>query len=262
MGAWRYHHRRLGYTGRPACHMARGRLAVRHAPNRLAGLWHIRGTDQGLCRANWASTAQEPALENLPSLGVNATSDAINKLAASSDATPLNHAGDGHHLKLNKATSTDTASLLYQSGFSGRAEMGLSGNDDFSIKVSGDGTNFTTALAIDAATGLVTLPATPSRQMLQYAHRHYLYSDLCWTGPAKVDRSMRQKTSAQGPHWLPTSKARASFWPPVPFWKTSHWQEASTTLMSAIWICVSSPNTDLGTEPGTVTQTPFKPFWN
>jgi hypothetical protein len=53
---------------------------------------------------------------------------------------------------------TDTGSLLFQTGFSGRAEMGLAGNDDFSVKVSADGAIFTTALEANAATGAVTLP--------------------------------------------------------------------------------------------------------
>lgn len=91
-------------------------------------------------------------------LGVSATSDATNRLAVSSPATLLNHAGAGHQLKLNKAAAGDTASLLFQTGFSGRAEMGTAGSDDFSVKVSADGSTFFTALEADAATGEVTLP--------------------------------------------------------------------------------------------------------
>lgn len=91
-------------------------------------------------------------------LGVSATPDATNRLAVSSPATLLNHAGSGHQLKLNKAVAGDTASLLFQTGFSGRAEMGTAGSDDFSVKVSADGSTFFTALEADAATGEVTLP--------------------------------------------------------------------------------------------------------
>ena len=72
-------------------------------------------------------------------LGVSATPDATNRLSVSSPATLLNHAGSGHQLKLNKAVAGDTASLLFQTGFSGRAEMGTAGVDDFSVKVSADG---------------------------------------------------------------------------------------------------------------------------
>ncbi|WP_295070197.1 DUF2793 domain-containing protein [Tabrizicola sp.] len=91
-------------------------------------------------------------------LGVSATPDATNRLAVSSPATLLNHAGSGHQLKLNKAVAGDTASLLFQTGFGGRAEMGTAGSDDFSVKVSADGSTFFTALEADAATGEVTLP--------------------------------------------------------------------------------------------------------
>ncbi|MFO1201058.1 MAG: DUF2793 domain-containing protein [Tabrizicola sp.] len=91
-------------------------------------------------------------------LGVSATPDATNRLAVSSPATLLNHAGAGHQLKLNKAVAGDTASLLFQTGFSGRAEMGTAGTDDFSVKVSADGSSWSVALVSDAATGEVTLP--------------------------------------------------------------------------------------------------------
>ena len=95
--------------------------------------------------------AQGP--DNVASLGVNASADMTNRLSVSSDATLLTHDGAGHQLKINKAGETDTASLLFQSNWSGRAEMGLTGGDAWSIKVSADGTGWTEALAIDPATG-------------------------------------------------------------------------------------------------------------
>ena len=91
-------------------------------------------------------------------LGVSTTADATNRLSVSSPATLLNHAGAGHQLKLNKAVAGDTASLLFQTGFSGRAEMGTAGADDFSVKVSADGSTWSVALVSAAATGEVTLP--------------------------------------------------------------------------------------------------------
>ncbi len=92
-------------------------------------------------------------------LGVSTAADATNRLAVSSPATLLNHAGAGHQVKVNKATSGDTASLLFQTGFSGRAEMGTAGSDEFAIKVSANGSAFFTALQAAGATGEVTLPA-------------------------------------------------------------------------------------------------------
>lgn len=91
-------------------------------------------------------------------VGINATSDQTNRLALASTASLFNHAGAGHQIKVNKNASTDTASLLFQNGFSGRAEMGLPGTDDFSLKVSADGSSFLTALTAAAATGIVSFP--------------------------------------------------------------------------------------------------------
>ncbi len=71
------------------------------------------------------------------------------------------HAGSDHRFKLNKNAAADTASLLFQTGWSGRAEMGLTGSDDFRINVSGDGAAWKSALVIDRASGAVSLPNTP-----------------------------------------------------------------------------------------------------
>lgn len=95
---------------------------------------------------------------DLTILGLNTVADTTNRLAVAAEATLLTHEGAGHQVKVNKAGTGDTASLLYQTGFSGRAEMGLAGTDDFSIKVSADGTTWAEALRVDAATGTATLP--------------------------------------------------------------------------------------------------------
>ncbi|NDW54765.1 DUF2793 domain-containing protein [Aliiroseovarius sp. PrR006] len=83
---------------------------------------------------------------NLDHVGINTSADATNRLAVSSDATLLTHAGSSHQLKVNKASSGDTGSLLFQTNWSGRAEMGLAGNDDFSIKTSADGSSWHSAV--------------------------------------------------------------------------------------------------------------------
>ncbi|SNY47305.1 Protein of unknown function [Pseudooceanicola antarcticus] len=95
-------------------------------------------------------------------LGVNASADAVNRLAVSAQAVLLTHAGSDHQVKVNKAGSGDTASLLYQSNWSGRAEMGLAGDDDFSIKVSADGSAWVTALRFDGTDGSASGDAVQS----------------------------------------------------------------------------------------------------
>lgn len=93
-------------------------------------------------------------------LGIATSADSTNRLSVASPATLLNHAGGSHRLKINKSASGETASLLFQSNWSGRAEMGLAGNDEFAIKVS-DGTTWKTGLAISPA-GLVRKPENPA----------------------------------------------------------------------------------------------------
>ncbi|KEP68490.1 hypothetical protein DL1_11565 [Thioclava dalianensis] len=94
-----------------------------------------------------------PDLQNLAGVGVGTQSDATNRLAVASDASLFTHAGSDHRVKLNKAASADTASLLYQSSWTGHAEVGLAGDNDLHIKVSADGSTWTEALRVDAATG-------------------------------------------------------------------------------------------------------------
>ncbi|TDK39274.1 DUF2793 domain-containing protein [Rhizobium deserti] len=93
-------------------------------------------------------------------LGVGAAPDNTNRFVLSSPASLFNHAGNGHQVKVNKASASDTASLLFQSNWTGHAEMGLAGNNEFSIKVS-DGANWKTALALTGA-GHVSRPNQPT----------------------------------------------------------------------------------------------------
>lgn len=91
-------------------------------------------------------------------VGVNATADTTNRLAIASPASLFNHEGAGHQLKINKAAAAQTASLLFQDAFSGRAELGLTGDDNWHVKVSADGAAWKEALLADRSTGFVTLP--------------------------------------------------------------------------------------------------------
>ncbi|MEL7112282.1 MAG: DUF2793 domain-containing protein [Pseudomonadota bacterium] len=88
-------------------------------------------------------------------LGINATADSYNRLALRAPASLFDHEGAGHQLKINKAAEGETASLLYQSGYSARAELGLNGNDNLSLKVSSDGSSFHQAITVRADTGYV-----------------------------------------------------------------------------------------------------------
>lgn len=108
--------------------------------------------------AEWVEpAAPEIEFQNLPLMGVNATADPTNRLSVAADATLLSHSGAGHQVKMNKSAAGDTASLVFQTGFSGRAEIGTTGDDNFAIKVSADGSSFLRAIQVDRATGSVTI---------------------------------------------------------------------------------------------------------
>lgn len=109
-----------------------------------------------------AATGSAASVNPTPLVGINATADTTNRLAVSSEASLLSHAGGGHQAKVNKNAQTDTASLLFQTNWSGRAEIGTTGDDNFHVKVSPDGASWHEALVIDGADGSVTFPNTSS----------------------------------------------------------------------------------------------------
>jgi hypothetical protein len=101
----------------------------------------------------WTGTSWQPVsatidFDNLDGVGVNTASDTINRLAVAAPATLLSHEGAGHQLKINKAATGDTAALLFQTNWSGRAQLGLAGEDAFSIKLSADGVIWDEALRV------------------------------------------------------------------------------------------------------------------
>ena len=128
--------------------------------------WIAFVVDEGALIA-WDGTAWQPALDvlgggaaqNLALLGVGTTADATNPFSAKLNnalwvAKTAAEGGDGHlRYKLSKEAAAKTASLLFQDSFSGRAEIGLTGDDDFHFKTSPDGSAWTDALVIDRSTG-------------------------------------------------------------------------------------------------------------
>lgn len=105
----------------------------------------------------WLDPLSAPVVDRL---GVSATPDATNRLSVASDATLFNHAGASHRMKLNKQAAGDTASLLFQSNWSGRAEIGLLGDDGLAVKASANGSTWVTGLSM-GGDGIVRMPARP-----------------------------------------------------------------------------------------------------
>lgn len=113
------------------------------------------GTLKVFAGGAWTTIAATGA--GLPKLGINASADTTNRLALASAASLFTHAGAGHQLKINKASDSQNATVLFQSNWSGRAEMGLAGTADWSLKVSMDGSAWTEALRVAASAATVTL---------------------------------------------------------------------------------------------------------
>ncbi|CAL1692384.1 hypothetical protein MMB232_02550 [Brevundimonas subvibrioides] len=112
-----------------------------------------------------APTIAGGAVQSLTRLGVNATADAGNPLTARLNsalltARPLAEGGTGAlRLVMNKDGATDVMSVLFQTGYAGRAELGLIGDDDLSLKVSADGSSWREAFRVDPDEGRVTFAA-------------------------------------------------------------------------------------------------------
>lgn len=133
----------------------------------------------------------------VPRMGINAAADATNRLALASTASLFTHDGHGHQLKLNKAASSDTGSVLFQTGFTGHAEIGLAGDDHWHLKVSPDGSNWTEALHIDNAGGGISVaaalkPATDNTTTLGASGARW---SAVWSATGTIQTSdARQKT--------------------------------------------------------------------
>ncbi|NVO22478.1 DUF2793 domain-containing protein [Donghicola mangrovi] len=146
------------YPRMVAAYTASGWIYLQPAEGWLA--WDASG---GRCvvyqEDEWTDLPQQ--LQNLPYLGIGSSADDTNRLTVSSDASLFNHAGGGHQIKVNKSATGQTASLLFQSNWSGRAEMGLCGDDALHLKVS-DGGTWHDAVVIDPSTGHISGEAIQS----------------------------------------------------------------------------------------------------
>jgi Protein of unknown function (DUF2793) len=99
---------------------------------------------------------------SLEFLGLSATADATQRLVVKSANVLFDHDGSSSRVKINRNLAADTASLIFQTGYQGRVEMGLAGDGQFRLKVSPDGTNWNAALSIDPVTGLVQALGAPT----------------------------------------------------------------------------------------------------
>ncbi|QTC89994.1 DUF2793 domain-containing protein [Brevundimonas goettingensis] len=140
--------------------------------------------------ATWVSLGQRlGAVQALTRLGLNTNADSTNPFAARINKalwTAINAAdgGDGDlRMTFNKEAAADVLSLLLQSNWGGRAELGLIGDDDLTLKVSADGSTWRTALTVDRSTGAAIFPTGCGR-----VETTVLASGATWTVPAWARR--------------------------------------------------------------------------
>lgn len=119
-----------------------------------------------LGEAGWTDLCGDAErLDNLQGLGVGTESDETNPFAAKLNnalwtARAIGEGGTGDlRYALNKEDGAKVLSLLFQSGWSGRAEIGLVGDDDLVLRVSPDGAAWREAFRVDRYSGRVGFPA-------------------------------------------------------------------------------------------------------
>jgi len=104
-----------------------------------------------------------PPTDNVGRLGVNTVAAAPNLFSVRSNNALFTalETGDGGNgdarVQISKQAPGRTASVVFADSYSGRAEFGLTGDDDFHLKVSADGATWRDAFVIDRSTGNVAL---------------------------------------------------------------------------------------------------------
>lgn len=154
-----------------------GGLATGSFVRAESGLWetvdmpagsvvHIADSNCFVVRSTGGWMAFEDAIKalgNLSGLGINTVADDYNVLAVRGPAALVSAqyasaGGSGDvSLALNKEADGGTAQVLLQKDYATRALLGLLGDNELTLKVSGDGAAFVTALIVKP-TGAVHTP--------------------------------------------------------------------------------------------------------
>ncbi|MEM9221487.1 MAG: DUF2793 domain-containing protein [Pseudomonadota bacterium] len=119
--------------------------------------------------SDWEILTAVGASDIVPRIGVNtvANEDTTRLKVASEavlfepDNTASNPTGSAR-VYVNKNDDDNTASHLFQTNYSGRAEFGLLGSDEFSLKVSPDGSTWTESFSVDSDNGKVDFASLPT----------------------------------------------------------------------------------------------------
>lgn len=101
-------------------------------------------------------------------LGINTSADTTNRLAVRSETALFTNIDSGSsgsgdvRLVLNKEGAVNNASFVFQTSYTGHAEFGLTGSNNFSIKSSPDGSAWATGLTLNSATNIFDFAQPPA----------------------------------------------------------------------------------------------------
>ena len=171
-----------------------------------AGSWSAFAVDEGTVAwlrdedrlvvfdgQKWRSAGVDLSIiNNIQQLGVGTTADANNPVALRLNrllltSKPASDGGTGDlRQTLNKDLANSVLSMLFQSGWSGRAEFGLLGSDDFSLKVSADGGAWQTAFDVTRASGKVNFPKGAVRSQVDIFTTNGTYIIPAWAQRLEV----------------------------------------------------------------------------
>lgn len=125
-------------------------------------------------------------LQNMALLGIGTTADANNPLSIKVNnvlvtAKPVAETGTGDmRYTLNKESTAKMLSLLLQSNWSGRAELGLLGSDNLTLRVSEDGTTWNDVFNVDKVTGAIDIIKGTQKTQLDIYTANGTYTKPVW----------------------------------------------------------------------------------
>ena len=164
-----------------------------------------------------------------------ATADNTNRLSVNAPAVLLSNAGAGIEATINKAAAGNDAAFAFKTGFSARALIGLLGNDDFSFKVSPDGSAFFDALKIDRSNGQVELPQPTILPGLSAA-----------PSPPPAGKAAVYARTRAGAPWIDVMRPSGRDFPLQPHFgvnRIANWSPSTTTTVNTEGLPITSVGT-------------------
>jgi len=164
-----------------------------------------------------------------------ATADSFNRLSINTPAMLFNNAGAGIEATVNKAAAANDAAFAFKTGFSARALIGLLASDDFSFKVSPNGSTFFDAMKIDRASGQVELPQPTILPGLNAA-----------PSPPPADKIAVYARNRAGAPWVDVMRPSGRDFPLQPHFgvnRIANWSPSVTTTITTEGLPITSVGT-------------------